>query len=204
VSGTVLVVEDDGSLAELVATVFRPHWPVRIAHNVWHAVEAIGTIDNCVLALVDLDVPGPRSFDDDPPGGGFEVIRQLRARFPEVTVVVVTAHMDPRLINVAQRLRAELVIKLDYLANLRALVDRLLDAPTGDSIDAYARRLQREHRLTERQREVVTLAIRGLRNVEIAEALSISINTLKAHAREILRACGVDRLSDIARDYWRR
>lgn len=67
----------------------------------------------------------------------------------------------------------------------------LLVAPrqtTEARVDDAARRW----RLTNRQRDVLGLLVRGLANKEIAEALEVSLATVEAHVTAVLRAAGVD------------
>lgn len=47
--------------------------------------------------------------------------------------------------------------------------------------------------LTPREREIVSLMLRGLSNPEIADALACSVGTIKAHVRSIYRALELDK-----------
>ncbi|MBR1813557.1 MAG: response regulator transcription factor [Lachnospiraceae bacterium] len=51
--------------------------------------------------------------------------------------------------------------------------------------------------LTEREREVATLASQGLRNKEIAERLHISENTVKHHLKIAFQKMNIDRRSKL-------
>jgi len=59
-------------------------------------------------------------------------------------------------------------------------------------------------RLTNRQREVAALAARGCTNVEIAELLEMSENTVKKHLKDIYERAGIDSRTELANRLARR
>jgi DNA-binding CsgD family transcriptional regulator len=59
-------------------------------------------------------------------------------------------------------------------------------------------------RLTNRQREVAALAARGCTNIEIAELLEMSENTVKKHLKDIYERAGVDSRTELANRLARR
>lgn len=202
-----LIVEDDGAFAQrVVRPHFARHWNVALAHNVPQALSALDAATALELVLVDLDIPGSSGFDADPPGGGFPVIERAAELHPDALVVALTAHVTPRLVNEAQRRGAEYMVKHDVDDNLRELALRLRSRQPGASTSAsqFVDELSRAHGLTARQSEVVALALRGLRQRDMAEHLEISPNTLKSHVDTILERCGVRSLSELTREFWRR
>lgn len=63
---------------------------------------------------------------------------------------------------------------------------------TGDRGDAEGRRWPaRANGLSERESQVLALLITGRRNIEIAEALFLSPDTVKSHLRSVFRKIGV-------------
>ena len=58
---------------------------------------------------------------------------------------------------------------------------------------------ERITKLTEREREVLALAIAGLQNKAIARKLGISYRTVEIHRAHVLRKTGVRSLLDLAR-----
>ncbi|MFN0147640.1 MAG: helix-turn-helix transcriptional regulator [Dehalococcoidia bacterium] len=69
------------------------------------------------------------------------------------------------------------------------------------SSDAMAAARRGEAELSERQREIMGLVVRGHTNGEIAEATGLSLATVKWHMSEILSKLGVTS-RDEAADYW--
>ena len=58
---------------------------------------------------------------------------------------------------------------------------------------------QKPFELTEREREIAQLAADGLRNHEIAEALFVSENTVRAHLRTIFQKLDIDRRAKLSK-----
>jgi LuxR family maltose regulon positive regulatory protein len=53
-------------------------------------------------------------------------------------------------------------------------------------------------RLTEREREIASLAACGLRNEEIAQKLFLSVSTVRTHLRSVFRKMDIDRRAKLA------
>ena len=153
------------------------------------------------LAIVDLDVPGGTPFDINRSGGfGFEIVARVRANYPTVPVVVLTAHLAPQLVNTAQELGAEYVSKNDCGPNLKLIARQLLvqEHVSDERIRSFVNQFSLRYKLSPRQSEVVALAVRGMRNRHIAEKLRMSPNTLKRHIDNILVKSGERNLANIA------
>lgn len=99
---------------------------------------------------------------------------------------------------------AQLMVRLDARSAHQTLTDTAAASNGAQRrARAYAMHLQTRHGLTDRQLDILVLAILGRTNDEIARDLAISINTVKVHIRDILRATGANRLAELAREYWR-
>jgi DNA-binding NarL/FixJ family response regulator len=203
----VLIVEDDEPYARLfIAPHFRAHTAVHFAYNVPQALAALDELRDLALAIIDLDLPGGQPFDPTRPGGfGFEVVDKTRRCFPRATVVVLTGHLHATLVNTAQRLGAEYLVKDDCAESLHFMASRLLleTHPQGAEAEAFVARFRDEHALSPRQTQIVAVALRGLQNPEIAAELGISVNTLKRHINGILEKSGEANLASITRRFLR-
>ena len=198
---SVLIVDDDESYAhDFLAPHFAAHWSVQFAYSVPQALALLPSLPQLCLALVDLDLPGG-AFDPPHPGGaGFTVVQAVRIALPTARVVVLTGHLEARLVNTAQRLGADYLVKQDCGENLMLLVGQLLldgrlgtQVPLADVVAEYSRKQQ----LSPRQAEILSLAVADLSRIEIAERLSITAWTLKSHIRAIIKKCGASRLNEI-------
>jgi len=153
------------------------------------------------VLLLDIRMPGT---------GGLEVIGPVHEACPVTKVLILTASDDRRDHVAALSQGARGIIMKDSAADtlvtaIRAVhegeawVDREI---TGTLLEELAHRggpAQQggggQQPLTARESEVVDLVISGCRNREIAERLSISEKTVKAHLSNIFAKLGVrDRL----------
>lgn len=149
-----------------------------------------GEID---LILLDLSMPGTR---------GFSGLMYLRAQYPSVPVVIVSANDDAAVIRRCLDFGASgFIPKTLGVESIRAAVARVLDGgvwtpPHVDlarSEDADAAALiARLGTLTPQQVKVLMMLSEGLLNKQIAYELGVSEATIKAHVSAILQKLGVE------------
>lgn len=146
---------------------------------------------NCDLVLLDLNMPGVR---------GFSGLLLLRAQFPEIPVMVVSAVEDIAVIRRCFDLGASgFLSKSESAARIRESIDTILAGglwlPEGVSLDEHDEHtevLARLATLTPQQVRVLMMLSDGLMNKQIAFELSISEATVKAHVSAILQKLNVD------------
>jgi DNA-binding NarL/FixJ family response regulator len=147
------------------------------------------------VAVLDVTMPG-RS--------GMDLLRELHATHTQVRVVLLTARIEHEQVLEALKLGvAGIVLKesapLQILDCIRRVVagGQWIDQVIGSrTLDRVLRRQSGQVKvsavLTAREIEVVRMVARGLRNKEIADELSITEGTVKAHLRTIFEKVGVD------------
>jgi DNA-binding NarL/FixJ family response regulator len=147
------------------------------------------------VAILDLTMPR-RS--------GMEVARELKAAQSPVRVILLTARIDHEQVLEALSLGvAGIVLKesapLQILDCIRRVAGggQWVDQTIGTrTLDGLLRRQSGAARaaavLTSREIEVVRMVAQGLRNKEIAELLSITEGTVKAHLRTIFEKLAID------------
>ena len=143
------------------------------------------------LVIADLSMPGL---------SGIDVLRESGAT---TKLILLTARIQPDEVLEAMRLGvAGIILKesaaLQIIDCIRAVLagDQWIDPIVGRrTLDGVLRRQAGAERvanvLTAREVEVVRLVAGGLRNKEIADSLSISEGTVKAHLRAIFEKLGV-------------
>jgi DNA-binding NarL/FixJ family response regulator len=154
---------------------------------VWECSEAAQ-----ILGLVARTPPDVLVLDLAFAGHGFEptaAVRDLRARFPQVRILILTAQDDP--IWIEELLRAGAggyVVKSDDLSlrladAIRAVAaGRTFLSPSAASGLTMA---NKKYTLTPRERAILRLAAEGRANPQIAEALGISDGTVRNHISNI-------------------
>jgi DNA-binding NarL/FixJ family response regulator len=145
------------------------------------------------LILLDLSMPGVR---------GFSGLMYLRAQYPSLPVVVVSANDDPVVIRRCMEFGASgFIPKTLGIEALRAAVARVLqgevwtppDIDLAQPADAEtAATIARLATLTPQQVRVLMMLSGGLLNKQIAYELGVSEATVKAHVSAILQKLGVE------------
>jgi len=145
------------------------------------------------LVLLDLTMPGVQGL----PGLLF-----LRAQYPEIPVVIVSANEDPSIIRRSIDFGASgFVPKSQPVDQIRNAVKRVLDgeiwAPPDIDLSIRGDRegadlAARLASLTPQQVRVLMMLGEGLLNKQIAFKLGVSEATIKAHVSAILQKLGVD------------
>jgi DNA-binding NarL/FixJ family response regulator len=143
---------------------------------------------------------------------GLEATRQIRDRFPDVQVVILTMH-DNRAYYL-QFARAGAAGFLLKRAMGKELVAAIEAAARGESylppsiaatVLADYRRLatrsgpEQSDPLTHREREILQLIAEGQTNRQIADLLTLSIKTVQAHRANIMEKVGAHSRTDLVR-----
>jgi DNA-binding NarL/FixJ family response regulator len=144
------------------------------------------------LLLLDLNMPGAH---------GFSALVHLRAAFPTLPVLVVSAREDPALMRRALGHGASGFIPKS--AEVETIAEAIHAVLAGDtwlppavagqqtSLDPEEEALAaRVAELTPQQYRVLAMVCNGLLNKQIAYELSVSEATVKAHMTAILRKLG--------------
>ena len=149
---------------------------------------------DCDLVLLDLNVPGAR---------GFSGLLLLRAQYPEVPVMIISAVDEPGVIRSAIELGAagylhksvgppEIRRAIETVLAGEMFVPEGAGLATAEQDAGQAELLQRLATLTSQQVRVLMMLSDGLMNKQIAYELSISEATVKAHVSAILQKLDVD------------
>ena len=131
------------------------------------------------IALVDLQMPGTN---------GIEMIRQLRAEFPNARAVVLTTYKGDANAREAisagafgyllkSSLRGELIVALRKVAQGKRCVSSEISEEIAQHIG--------EESLTSREISILAALARGWENKRIASDLGISAETVKSHLARI-------------------
>ncbi len=158
--------------------------------------EVVGLLDrggDVDLILLDLKMPGVR---------GFSGLMYMRAQYPSVPVVVVSANDDPSAIRHCMEFGASgFIPKTLGVEAMRSAVRRVLDGGvwtppdvdlSGGSDAETAELMSRMATLTPQQVRVLMMLSDGLLNKQIAYQLGVSEATVKAHVSAILQKLGVE------------
>lgn len=157
------------------------------------ASQALSDNDEVDLVLLDLSMPGVR---------GFSGLLYLRAQYPSVPVVVVSANEDRGVMRRCIDFGASgFIPKTTDIQTMRQAIQALLDGQTWTPSDLdlsspadkdMTDTVRRLATLTPQQVRVLMMLSEGLLNKQIAYELSVSEATVKAHVSAILQKLGVE------------
>jgi DNA-binding NarL/FixJ family response regulator len=158
--------------------------------EVTEVLERGGDVD---LILLDLRMPGVR---------GFSGLMYLRAQYPSLPIVVVSANDDPAVIRRCMEFGASgFIPKTLGVEALRQAVAQVLRGEVWTPPDVDLARdadsegaavIARLSTLTPQQVRVLMMLSGGLLNKQIAYELGVSEATVKAHVSAILQKLGVE------------
>lgn len=154
------------------------------------ALEAINATDADVLVL-DLNMDGLE---------GIDVLRQAKRAKPELRVVILTMHAGREYVARALSDGADgYLLKDSAVQDLAAAIESVMGGGTyfSPAIRQQMAEIVRDgprpglQVLTEREREVLTLIVKGQTTKEIAASLDIGARTVETHRANLMRKLGV-------------
>jgi len=147
------------------------------------------------LILMDLKMPGTN---------GIEATREIRARFPQIKILVLTTYDDDEWVFDAIRAGASGYLLKDtprqkIVEAIRGTMDgkSFLDPSVAGKLMNQVASNQTQpasvlaERLTERELDVLRLIAKGFNNSDIAAQLHLSEGTVRNHVSAILEKLGV-------------
>jgi len=154
------------------------------------AVRRVGEVKPH-LVLMDLTMPGMN---------GIEAVTEIKRRYPEVRVLVMTLHKTEDFIHASLRAGADGYILKDATHDeLRVAIRSVLHGKTYLSMDVSGKVVSGYlgggksasgssvfDTLTHREREILKLVAEGKPNKGIAEFLSLSVKTVEKHRSNLM------------------
>lgn len=185
----VSVVEDDDEIRQSLVVLINGSEGYTCVSSHRSAEEAILGIPARQPNVVLMDINLPRQ-------SGIECVQQLKAQFPELQFLMLTMYEDTDLIfrSLAAGASGYLLKRTPPAKLLEAIVEvQQGGAPMSSKIARvvvqYFQQLKgpdpKTESLTRREKELLDLLAKGYRYKEIAEALGISFDTVRAHLRNI-------------------
>ncbi|EKU28155.1 MULTISPECIES: response regulator transcription factor [Alcaligenes] len=187
------IVDDDPAIRDALSWLFSTR---QVNTELWESGEAFlnalsPETQGCILLDIRMDGLS-----------GLEVFEQLRERQSRLPVIFLTGHGDLPLAVTALKQGAADFIEKPF--NDNDLVDRVLDVLRSyeasqeerDNEQALEERLDT---LSQREREVLALALEGRLNKQIAQDLSITMRTVEVHRARALEKMQARTLIELAR-----
>jgi len=193
-----LIVDDHAVLRSGLIALLQQAEPDALALQACDAAQGLELAtkhEDLDVVFLDLEMPGL---------GGIEAIGQFGKRRPELPVIVLSASEDPSDVRralaagalgyIPKSVTATTLLAAVHLVLqggvyvppliLNHLSKEMNEAHPGDAPIGHGR-------LTDRQREVLGLIVKGNSNKEIAIALDLSEKTVKVHVSGLFKALNV-------------
>lgn len=180
------------------------HWIVRqaIRQRVDEipGFEVVGEVEDgaAVMAAVREHRPDLLIIDIELPEiSGIEAMSRVLARWPELKVLVFTAHEEEDLVRLAAREGAAgFLVKSAHVDQIREALETVVGGdlwfPGLDEGFEDDDELQRLRSLSAREREILSLLGSGMRAQGVAEEIGIRPATVYTHVRNVVAKLGVD------------
>jgi two-component system response regulator FixJ len=191
---TIALVDDDEAVLDSLQLYFT---------GIGHDVAAFREADSVLEALSKGLGPDCIVCDIRMPGrSGLELQRELSARNIAIPLILITGHGDVEMAVGAIKAGAH-----DFIE--KPFDERRLLTSIEDAVSRRSRSVQEEaelaaiaskvSELSERQRQVMDLAVRGLSNKQIANQLGISPRTVESYRAWVMERMGAKNLAELVR-----
>lgn len=199
-----LIVDDHLMIREGLLSMLSSSPDLKIVGSCGSAAEALEFLAHTVPDVILMDI---KMKDKD----GLEATREIKARHPEVKVIMLTIYEDMESVRLSLQARATgYVLKQVTQEKLVENIKRAYHGETvidpsliGQLVSDYAKLTQNVltqvknqvefdgKGLTPREYEVLRYLAQGLTNKEISTRTHLAIDTVKTHLRSIYRKLGV-------------
>ncbi len=187
----VIVAEDNLLMRQGVVSAVTALGDTEVVAECASKDELLAAVDEHLPDVVFTDIRMPPTSTNE----GIEAARSIRARHPEVAVVVLSHHVDPDYVSVlfddgSDRLGYLLKENVGDLDELRRAIATVCAGGSSidpEVVDAMVGRKASSPvaGLTDREREVLALIAEGLNNAAIGERLVIAEKSVQKHINTI-------------------
>lgn len=147
------------------------------------------------IALVDMSLPGIT---------GEDVIKQLRAFFPRMPIIVISVSAEEaRVMRAVENGATGYILKGDSNVSVKQAIEQMLEGiyPLSPALAGYFLKMVNQStsmsghdngfKLTKKELELLQLFAQGLSYKDAAEAMAVGISTVQTHTRNLYRKMDV-------------
>lgn len=192
-----LLVEDHTIVREGLRALLSRYEDLDVVGEAQDGAEALEQVKELRPDIVLMDVAMPRM-------NGIEATRLIHKRFPKTKVIILTQYCDKYYVRSLLKAGASGYILKDALRD--DLIQAIETVMGGEAFihSAVSTEIMRMVQgpsvsLSPREQEVLELIVKGNKNTEIAEILSLSAKTVDWHRTNVMRKLGVHNLAELIR-----
>jgi DNA-binding NarL/FixJ family response regulator len=198
----IIIAEDHTILREGLCHLLETQGEYEIVGQAADGKEAIKQVENKQPDLILLDISMPRM-------NGISVIKDIKARYPDTRIMVLTVHKSEEYIletfqSGADGYCLKYANHKELLLGIRNIMSgkRFISPEISDKVlEGYLegrKTLKPEstwHTLTQREKEILKLVGEGYTNKEIANYLCISVKTVDKHRANLMKKLDIHNAS---------
>ena len=195
----ILVVDDHSLIFDGLQSCLAPFPELQL---VGFVEDGLSVYSECIrlepdLIFMDLKLPKMN---------GIEVIKQLKQRWPDILIIMLTAVEEEKTARQALDIGANgYLLKNSPKSTLYAAVKtvskgKIFIDPSLNEEQIKALQMEEESDvpvLTNREKQVLTLICEGRRNRDIAEDLVIGLKTVETHRTNLMRKLGAHNVAEL-------
>jgi DNA-binding NarL/FixJ family response regulator len=204
----VSIVEDDNRIRESLAVLIDGGENIRCISTHPTAEEAFTQIPLKKPDVVLMDINLPKM-------SGIECVRKLKTLLPRLQILMLTMYEDDELVFQSLMAGASgYLVKRTSPAELLQAIEEVhsgaspMSGKIARTVVEYFQKLQtaspQDENLSKREQEILDLLVKGYRYKEIADALSISFETVRSHLKNIYDKMHVHSRTEAVVKYLRR
>jgi len=188
----IVLVDDHPLLRKALRDLLEKETAFQIVGEAGDGAEAVRLAGELAPDVIIMDISMP-NLD------GLQATRQIKQKYPNMAILVLTVHTDDEcILEILKAGAAGYLLKsafgdeVIHAVKAVATGDMVLSAPIGQRLLKQAARfptrpvrLEAGEKLSPRELEVLKLTARGLSNKDVASALGIKQRTVKGHLGDI-------------------
>ena len=170
---------------------------VQISGEVGNGMELLELLKTSVPDLIILDIAMPKLR-------GLEALREVKKRYPQVKVVILTMHGTREFVRQAVSEGADgFILKEEPSSELIEAIQAVrichqyFSPRLSEALLSFARGEEDPENLTEREKEILQCLARGMSTQKISDTLFISVHTVRRHRYNIMRKLNLGSMTDL-------
>ena len=183
----VLIVEDQRMMRETMEIYIKQSEGYMLAGS----IPGAGFAEKfCAQNAVDLILMDVCTENDE---SGFEATKKIKERFPKIKVIIVTSMLDSSYLDRAKEVGADSIWFKDAgRKELMTVVERTVDGESvyPDKTPPVMIGNAISYEFTKSEIKVLHLLVEGMTYSEMAQALGVSVETVKSHVSNMLSKTG--------------
>lgn len=191
----VMLIERNPMVQKLMEIFLSSSSQCQLVHSLNSVAYAEQYCTNHPVDLILMDMAA--IMEDD----GLERVKGLKMRFPNVKIIMITDLPEYSYITCAKQIGAESFWYMEPVAeSLFAIINKTMEGESiyPDSVPVSKLGCALSTDFTERELEVLREVVGGKTDAAIAEALTLSVSTVKFHIQKIREKTGFTTRTELA------